>query len=126
MILTDHSHRHHPSAHCVSSAGVSCLSFHPDGLILGTGTTGSGPGRIRIWDMKSLTNVASFEGHTASIRGISFSENGFYMASVADDHNLMASHHSLPPPPHYELNRLVCVCVCAALSFLSLTHSLTV
>jgi len=64
---------------------IHSASFHPDGLIYGTGT---GAHKVRIWDMKTLANVASFDGHTGAVRAISFSENGFYMASAAEDHTV--------------------------------------
>ena len=54
------------------------MQFHPDGLILGTGTVGN---RIRVWDVKTMANVASFDGHKGKVTDISFSENG-YVASI--------------------------------------------
>jgi WD40 repeat protein len=44
---------------------------------------------------QNQSNVANFSGNTAKINGISFSENGFYMASGADDGNVKASRHML-------------------------------
>lgn len=61
---------------------IHTASFHPDGLIFGTGT---GTNKVRVWDLKTLNNVATFDGHTAPVRSIAFSENGFYMASAAED-----------------------------------------
>jgi len=61
---------------------IQCVQFHPDGLILGTGTAAN---RIRVWDVKTMANVASFEGHRGKVTDISFSENGFYMASTGED-----------------------------------------
>ncbi|KAL6057393.1 Pre-mRNA-processing factor 19 [Balamuthia mandrillaris] len=72
--LTHVTPEHNEAIHC-----------HPDGLILGTGTAGS---QVRIWDMKSVSNVASFTGHKATVNSISFSENGFFMASAADDNTI--------------------------------------
>jgi pre-mRNA-processing factor 19 len=64
---------------------VHAASFHPDGLIYSTGTSTA---KVRVWDMKSLGNVATFDGHTGPVRSLAFSENGFYMASASDDHTV--------------------------------------
>jgi pre-mRNA-processing factor 19 len=59
-------------------AGFSAGSFHPDGLILGTGKA---DGVVAIWDVKTQQNVVTFSGHSDSVSSISFSENGYYLAT---------------------------------------------
>jgi len=63
------------------TAGYSCAGFHPDGLILGTGTEAT----MRIWDVKSRAVVAALDSHQGAISCLAFSENGFYMATGAAD-----------------------------------------
>jgi len=63
------------------TAGYSCAGFHPDGLILGTGTEAV----MRIWDVKSRAVVAALDSHQGAISCLAFSENGFYMATGAAD-----------------------------------------
>lgn len=62
--------------------GYTCAAIHPDGLILGTGT---GDSRVRIWDVKSQASVANFDGHKSPVVSMSFSENGYHLATAAAD-----------------------------------------
>lgn len=58
--------------------GYTQVQFHPDGLLLGAGTADS---VVRIFDVKAQKQVASFKGHTGKVSALSFSENGYYLAT---------------------------------------------
>jgi len=64
---------------------LTCAMLHPDGLILATGTDDN---LIRIWDLKSQKNVATFQGHKGAVTDLRFSENGYYLATAAGDNQL--------------------------------------
>jgi len=58
--------------------GYTRVAFHPDGLILGAGTSDS---QVRIFDVRAKKNVATFKGHVDAITAIAFSQNGYHLAT---------------------------------------------
>lgn len=54
------------------------------GLIFATGET---DGVLRIWDITTQDNIASFEAYTNELSSISFSENGYYLATCSQKSN---------------------------------------
>lgn len=56
-----------------NQSGYTCISFHPDGNLLGAGTNDS---VVQIWDVKSQRIAANFGEHTGKINALAFSENG--------------------------------------------------
>jgi pre-mRNA-processing factor 19 len=58
--------------------GYTRVAFHPDGMLLGSGTVDS---VVRIFDVQKQKNVANFMGHSGRVTALSFSENGFFLAS---------------------------------------------
>ncbi len=70
----------------VSGKSIEKIRFHPDGLIFGTA---EGDGTVRIWDVSSQQNVAAFECHKSEVTDISFSENGYYLATCSKNENFV-------------------------------------
>ncbi|KAI8089593.1 WD40-repeat-containing domain protein [Halteromyces radiatus] len=65
-----------------NQSGYSSIQFHPDGMLLGAGTT---DGVVRIWDVKSQSVAANFADHTGGIQALAFSENGYILATTSGD-----------------------------------------
>jgi pre-mRNA-processing factor 19 len=62
--------------------GYNHVAFHPDGLILGAATT---DGVAQIWDLKAQVVAAQLTGHEGEVTCLSFSENGYYLATSSKD-----------------------------------------
>jgi len=89
---------------------LTCSMLHPDGVILATGTDAN---LIRIWDLKSKKNMATFQGHKGAITDLRFSENGYYLATSAMDNQVklwdlrkLKSFHSFDLPEDYALTSI--------------------
>jgi len=63
-------------------AEPTCLEVHPDGLILAVGATDC---TLKVWDVKKVKLAMSIEGHKSPVSALAFSENGFYLATIAAD-----------------------------------------
>lgn len=61
--------------------GLTCCSFHPDGLLFGLGHGSV----VDIWDIKDQSKAITFEGHTDKVTSVAFSENGYYLATSSND-----------------------------------------
>ena len=60
----------------------SCAQFHPDGLLIGLGTSSS---LVKLYDIREQTEVHTFTDHTARVSSIAFSENGYVLATGSED-----------------------------------------
>ncbi len=61
----------------------TCGAFHPDGLIWGGGTGGTGV--VQVWDVKTQKKAAEMacSSGPGDVSALSFSENGYYLATAA-------------------------------------------
>lgn len=70
------------------SSSTACqyksIAQHPDGILFGTGLM-SNNGGIQMWDLTSGANVASFDTDSTCTNALSFSENGYHLASGGSD-----------------------------------------
>jgi pre-mRNA-processing factor 19 len=72
----NNSNNHHQS--------YSSCSFHPDGLILGIGTSS---GELKVWDIREPKHVTDLKDANSSsnsnntVQSLSFSENGYLSAA---------------------------------------------
>eukprot|EP01065_Artemidia_motanka_P050684 TRINITY_DN8725_c0_g1_i1.p1 TRINITY_DN8725_c0_g1~~TRINITY_DN8725_c0_g1_i1.p1 ORF type:complete len:526 (+),score=158.26 TRINITY_DN8725_c0_g1_i1:57-1580(+) len=62
----------------------TCARLHPDGMLLGLGTTVGGSQAVDIWDLSKCARAAGF-AHEGVVRTLSFSENGYHMATGSDN-----------------------------------------
>ncbi|GHJ87554.1 hypothetical protein NliqN6_3956 [Naganishia liquefaciens] len=63
------------------SFAYTSFAGHPDGILHGGGTQ---DGSIRIWDVRDASALAaSLTSHASPVTSLSFSENGYYLASAS-------------------------------------------
>lgn len=56
-------------------------AFHPDGHIIGTGTSRF----VRFWDVAKQDDIIKINAHDGPVTSMAFSENGFHLATAAED-----------------------------------------
>ena len=72
----------------VGESAFNSAVFHPDGLILGTASNTFGSGEsstVKIWDVREQASVGTFADHAGDVHSLSFSENGYLMATAGVD-----------------------------------------
>ncbi|WWC66302.1 uncharacterized protein I206_100203 [Kwoniella pini CBS 10737] len=64
------------------SFAYTSFSVHPDGILHGGGTK---DGSVRVWDIRQSSSLAAtLDSHQSPLTTLSFSENGYYLATAAD------------------------------------------
>ena len=66
--------------------GIHSVAFSPDGKTLAAGSWWDNT--VKLWDVETATNIATFEGHGHEVRSVSFSPDGRTVASASDDHTV--------------------------------------
>ena len=62
-------------------AATSPIRVHPDGMIVAAAISTNGAHRVKVWEVKDQKPVHAFDGHSAPISSVAFSENGYHLAS---------------------------------------------
>lgn len=66
-------------------SGILSVSIHPDGEIMALGCK---DGNIQVHNVFSGEHMATFTGHSGAVSALTFSENGYMLASIAADATL--------------------------------------
>ena len=64
---------------------IFAIAFSPDGKRLATGDTDH---KIRLWDVTTAEQLATWQGHQDWIRSVAFSADGRLLASASEDHTV--------------------------------------
>ncbi|KAL1808750.1 hypothetical protein ACET3Z_025740 [Daucus carota] len=79
--LYDISHDFRIVACAKGSERFTTAAFHPDGHVIGTGTSRF----VRFWDVSKQDDIFKIDAHAAPVSSIAFSENGYHLATAAED-----------------------------------------
>lgn len=60
-----------------TSDPLTCIKFHPDGLIISTGHTS---GDVKLWDIRTESIIQTLHGEEP-VRSITFSNKGYHLAA---------------------------------------------
>jgi len=64
---------------------INCAEIHPDGILYGTGSSSK---ILRIWDIRKGEEAVALEGHSGAMSSITFSGNGYIIASTGNDNTV--------------------------------------